>query len=247
MRRAPGTADPSATASLDDDATAPAVATVVLVEDQESMRRHIAAAIDCHPGLKLSGVAGSCEEARRVLDRCSPDVLLTDLDLPDGSGIELIREVCGAQSKTQAMVISVFGDEGSVVGAIEAGATGYLLKDESSQEIGELVRQLVEGGSPISAPIARHLLLRFQQPSVARPGGQGPPPGLPADSLLTDREQEVLTMISRGFSFMEISSELEISGHTVTSHVRHIYKKLNVHSRSEAVYAAARKGLVEFE
>jgi DNA-binding NarL/FixJ family response regulator len=135
------------------------------------------------------------------------------------------------------MVITVFGDEQHVVAAIEAGATGYILKDGSSQYIADSILELVHGGAPISPAIARHLLRRFRELS--------PPVRAPDAPGLTGREQEVLGLLVKGFTFAEIGDLLGISAHTVTTHVKHIYAQLAVRSRAEAVYEAMQLGLVE--
>ncbi|MGH7805832.1 MAG: response regulator [Candidatus Binatia bacterium] len=209
---------------------------VLLVEDDDATRAHLARVIAENPLLELLGAAGSCGEARRALADAEPDVLLVDLDLPDGNGVDLIRELKAKESPTESMVITVFGDESHVVSAIEAGATGYLLKDSSSEGIGRAIVELVGGGSPISPAIARHLLKRF------RPVEPAATPELPA---LTDREHEVLVLLVKGFTYSEIADLLGISAHTVTSHVKHIYRKLAVGSRGEAVYEALNLGLVK--
>jgi DNA-binding NarL/FixJ family response regulator len=217
--------------------------TVLVVEDDGPTRRHLAHAIDRQPELDLLGSAASVAEARALLEDGAPDVLLTDLGLPDGSGIELIRALRAASPRSLAMAITALGDEKTVLAAIEAGAAGYLLKDGTSDEIGDAVRELLAGGSPISASIARHLLRRLQrgEPAAADEPALAPVPGAPK---LTAREHEVLTLIAKGFSFPEIARLLEISAHTVTTHVRHIYEKLEVSSRSSAVYEAVQLGLI---
>jgi DNA-binding NarL/FixJ family response regulator len=215
---------------------------VLLVEDDEHPRAHLARAVRANPALELIGVAGSCAEARELLARRAPEVLLTDLGLPDGSGIELIRELRARHPDALAMVITVFGDEGSVLSAIAAGATGYLLKDGTSDYIGESIVQLVAGGSPISPSIARHLLRRFRPPEQPSTPIQAPAADAPH---LTARETEVLQLIAKGFSFGEIAELLAISPHTVTAHVRSIYRKLEVSSRGAAVFEAANLGLLK--
>jgi DNA-binding NarL/FixJ family response regulator len=215
---------------------------VLLVEDDEHTRAHLARAVRANPALELIGVAGSCAEARELLARRAPEVLLTDLGLPDGSGIELIRELRARHPDALAMVITVFGDEGSVLSAIAAGATGYLLKDGTSDYIGESIVQLVAGGSPISPSIARHLLRRFRPPEQPSTPIQAPAADAPH---LTARETEVLQLIAKGFSFGEIAELLAISPHTVTAHVRSIYRKLEVSSRGAAVFEAANLGLLK--
>lgn len=214
---------------------------VLLVEDDAPTRRHLARAVEANPSLALVGRASSVSEARAALEREAPDVLLTDLGLPDGSGIELIQELRRAASGALAMVITALGDEKTVVSAIEAGASGYLLKDGSFAEVGAALLELISGGSPISPSIARHVLRRLQR--------EGEPPPEPAADAprLTEREHEILTLIAKGFSFPEIAGLLSISAHTVTTHVRHIYEKLEVSSRASAVYEAVQLGLIRME
>ena len=212
--------------------------TVLIVEDDPLTRRRLEAVVASVPLLQCVGSAGSASEARRALTD-APDVLLVDLDLPDGNGIDLIREARASAGRTHAMVITVFADEKHVMAAIEAGAQGYLLKDGSAEYIGRSIADLLAGGSPISPPIARYLLQRFQSA----------PPATTRDepALLTAREREILTLVAKGFSVPEISEMLQISEHTVTTHVRHIYRKLEVSSRSQAIYEAANLGLIDLK
>lgn len=211
---------------------------VLLVEDDAPTRARLAAAITANAGLALGGAVGSCGEARAALAVRQPVVLLTDLELPDGSGMELIRELRGARAPTQCMVITVFGDEQHVVSAIEAGALGYLLKDAAPGTIGRAILEMVAGGSPMSAPVARYLLKRFSPAApAAAPAGAGP--------SLSAREREVLRYIVKGFSYAEIARLTELSAHTVATYVRRIYGKLEVHSRGEAVYEALAAGLID--
>ena len=134
----------------------------------------------------------------------------------------------------------MFGDEQHVTASIEAGATGYVLKDSLPEEFVGLIAQLRAGGSPISPVIARQLLKRFK-PAAA--GVECPPVAQP-ESALSAREAEVLALIAKGFNFAEIARLLSVSPHTVTSHVKKIYQKLAVHSRGEAVYEAGKMGLL---
>jgi len=217
---------------------------VILVEDDDHTRERLARAIAGHPQLRLLGTGASCEEGRALLARLQPDVLITDLGLPDGSGIELIGEARRRHPDLLALVITIFGDESHVVAAIEAGAMGYLLKDGTADYIGSSILEMIAGGSPISPPIARHLLRRFRpgEPAAADPSADAA-----ATPRLSDREREVLTLIVKGFSYAEIASLLGVSAHTVTTHVRGIYKKLEVHSRGEAVYEALALGIVKLD
>jgi DNA-binding NarL/FixJ family response regulator len=214
---------------------------VLVIEDDAPTRERLAEIIEQADGLELSGSAGDCASARAALERRPhPQVLLVDLGLPDGSGVDLIRESRRLPQPPEAMVISVFGDERHVVSAIEAGATGYLLKDAPAERIVTAISELLRGGSPISAGIARHLLRRFQQPAAPAAGDGGLPE-------LTPREMEVLLLVGKGFSYAEIAATLEVSTHTVTSHIKHIYRKLEVRSRGEAVFEAMQRGLLRIE
>jgi len=187
---------------------------------------------------------GDLASARRQLARQAPDVLLTDLGLPDGSGIELIRETAAQRPETDVMVITVFGDEDHVLASIEAGATGYILKDSLPDEFLALITQLRAGGSPISPLIARQLLKRFKgPPAAAVHSSLGTPEG-GLEAGLSARESEVLALIAKGFNFAEIARLLTVSPHTITAHVKKIYQKLAVHSRGEAVYEATKMGLL---
>lgn len=219
---------------------------VLLIEDDPPTRAHLGRAIGATTELDLVGSGASVAEGRDLLARETPEVLLTDLGLPDGNGIELIRELREKHPDALAMVVTVFGDERSVVSAIEAGASGYLLKDGSAEEIGGAVLELLGGGSPISPAIARHLLRRFQTPR-AQPEPKPAPDPAPDAPTLSPRETEVLQLIAKGFSFPEIAELLEISAHTVTTHVRHIYGKLEVNSKSSAVYEAVSLGLISMD
>ncbi len=224
-------------------------ATILIVEDDPGMRAHLERAVGATAGLRLLGSAGSLQEGQAALRKEAPTALLTDLGLPDGSGLELIRETREQAPETLCMVVTVMADERTVVKAIEAGASGYLLKDGTHDEIGASLLEMLEGGSPISSRIARHLLRRFRPepaPEAAHGDGQEPSLASPSPSL-TARETEVLQLIAKGFSFSEIGDLLGISTHTVTTHVRKIYGKLEVRSRGAAVYEAVSLGIIEMD
>ena len=212
--------------------------TVLLVEDDGPTRARLAEAVTSQPELELVGAADCLAAARAALEGSTPDVLLTDLGLPDGSGADLIRELQARGAPTQAMVITVFGDERHVVGAIEAGALGYLLKDSSSEAIGRGILELLDGGSPMSPAIARYVLKRLH------PGEQTPEPDSEKPSL-TEREREVLSYLVKGFTAPEVAGLLSITEHTVKTHIRRVYEKLEVHSRGEAVAEALHLKLVD--
>src|SRR4051812_16601800 len=180
--------------------------------------------------------AGTLSEARAALSDAAPKVLLTDLQLPDGHGVDLIRETRARFPDTEIMVISILGDEQSVISAIMVGATGYLLKDAFPTDIAATVRELVAGHSPISASIARFIVRRTQ----------GASPALPSlnTAKLTPREIDILWGIAKGFSYAEIAGHLGLSRLTVPGHIKSIYRKLEVNTRGEAVFEALQQGLI---
>jgi len=216
---------------------------VLLVEDEPGFAERFSAIVRSDPEFELIGVAPNCAAARETLARVEPDILLADLGLPDGSGIDIIRETALRYPSCDIMVVTVFGDEDHVLASIEAGAAGYVLKDSIAGEFLGLLRQLRAGGSPITPVIARKLLTRFKADATQGAPAKPPAPGA-APGLLSPRETEVLTYIAKGFSFNEIADLLGMSAHTVTTHVKRIYQKLAVHSRGEAVYEATQMGLL---
>lgn len=220
--------------------------TVLVVEDDPAFLARFCRIVGQSERLSLLGAVGDLASARRAIGRQRPDVLLTDLGLPDGSGIDLIRETAARHPSTDIMVVTVFGDEQHVIASIEAGATGYLLKDSLPETFVSLIESLRAGGSPISPVIARQLLRRMQVPApvsgAARDAFGGPDAAAGAEPALSPREAEVLGLVAKGFNFAEIARLLGVSPHTITAHVKKIYQKLAVHSRAEAVYEATRIG-----
>ena len=209
--------------------------TVFVLEDHAATRRQLVAAVTGDQRLRIAGEAACLADARRWWhDGNRADAALVDLGLPDGSGTDLIRELAALDAPPAILVITVFGDEKHVLAAIEAGATGYLLKEREPGHIGESICTVLDGGSPISPSIARQLLKRFRAPA-----------GRDATVDLTEREEEVLRLVVKGFSYKEIADGLGLSVHTVTSHIQHIYRKLSVRSRGEAVFEAIQLGLVD--
>lgn len=213
---------------------------VLVIEDDPITRRALIEKVDHDPGLRVCGAAGDIRSGRRLIETGEARVALMDLGLPDGDGTELIRQAADHDPPLEVMVITVFGDERHVVRAIEAGATGYLLKDAEATSIARAIHDLLAGGSPISTSIARHLLKRFRQ---------DPPHATNAEPAvhLTPREMEVLEVVSRGYSNAEIGRLLDLSLHTVNSHIKNIYRKLAVRSRSEAVFEAVQQGLIQID
>lgn len=227
---------------------------VLIVEDDAPMRAFFVASVQRSEQLSLVASVGTVAEARAWLDDPAHgvDVLLTDLGLPDGSGLDVIRHARLRQPCCEPLVISMFGDEDNVLASIEAGALGYIHKDATHGDIAQSILEMKAGASPISPMIARRVLTKYlnlqsnqptakaQQAEAAihhESGGEG-------KNLLSAREQEVLALISRGFSYAEIARLKAVTVHTVQTHIKNLYGKLAVHSKSEAVFEATRMGLL---
>lgn len=233
---------------------------VLVVEDDPPMREYFAGSVSRCAGLALAGCVGTVAEAKAWLDDDSHtlDVLLTDLGLPDGSGLSVIRHAIRLHPRCEPLVISMFGDEDNVLASIEAGALGYIHKDSTPDDIAQTILDMRDGASPISPMIARRVLSKYR----TNQSNQAQVPvnnelfairkEAPMDlelrakrSLLSPRELEVLALIARGFSYGEIARLESLSVHTVQSHIKNLYAKLSVHSKSEAVFEATRMGLLD--
>ena len=210
---------------------------IVLVEDDEPIRRRLAAIITDWPGATLVAACATLAEAVAAIEAENFDLLVTDLKLPDGNGIEAIRLVGRRHPRAEAMVISVLTDERSVLDAIEAGAAGYLLTDADSLDLIEAITDLMAGRSPISSRIARVLVRRLsERGDPAEPDEDRP--------SLTPREMDILWGVAKGFTYGELAERLGMSRQTVPVHIRNIYRKLQASNRSEAVFEATRLGLI---
>jgi DNA-binding NarL/FixJ family response regulator len=230
---------------------------VLIVEDEPEFLQRFSEAVHADAGLHLIAGVTTGRAGLALLDAQPPDVLLVDLGLPDISGIELIRHAARHLPQCDVIVVTMFADDAHVLGSIEAGATGYLLKDAQATRIAAAIHEARAGGSPISPSIARRVLAAFRvapqapaaTPAAApSPAAQQPaaspaiPPAEP--SPLSERETEILRLVAKGFSFDAVGELLGISPHTVVTHVKKIYRKLAVHSRGEAVYEASQMGLL---
>jgi DNA-binding NarL/FixJ family response regulator len=217
---------------------------VVIVEDDILFQNAFVEAVQNAPDMLLLAAACTRSQGLRALDGEPADVLLVDLGLPDGSGIDVIRAARARWPACGIMVSTGFGDELHVMQSLEAGAAGYLLKDSTSKRMLVEIRNLHAGGSPISPMIARQILMRFVRPDTTdsvplEPDAQKP------RAALSAREQQVLEFITKGFSAEEIASLMSVSRHTVQTFVRRIYGKLQVNSRTEAIYEARIRGLLD--
>jgi len=211
---------------------------VLIVEDDENTRVKLGDAINNSRRYNLVGSHSTIKQAEIGIQNSRPDVVLVDLGLPDGSGVDLIRGVTQDFDDIRILVISVFGDERHVVDAIEAGARGYLLKDGDENQITEAIDQLMDGGAPITPSVAVYLLKRFHQ-------DEKEPMAEMTGPVLTKREQEVLQLIAKGLTYSEVSDLLNVSINTLRVHMKNLFRKLAVHSRSEAVFEAVEKGILK--
>lgn len=228
----------------------PATIRVAVVEDDLNFQAALDRALNATPDMALTGKAVTRAQGLALLQGAPADVLLVDLGLPDGSGIDVIQAATRLWPQCAIMVSTTFGDETHVMRSIEAGAAGYLLKDSDPVEIAEEIRSLMAGGSPISPIIARQVLRRFRGvPATGVPagsGGEAPAARLPDDApaSLSPREREVLNYITKGFTVDEIAGLMQVSHYTVQSFVRRIYSKLKVKSKAEAIYEARHQGIL---
>lgn len=200
------------------------------------MRNRLKAAIEADARLEVLALFDS---AAPVLDWNpvrAPDVMLVDLGLPDMAGTALIRSLRSRWPDCDILVITMFGDDDSILESIEAGATGYLLKDESLDQLGDAIAEIDAGGAPMSPVIARKVLDRVRFPSSPEAAREG------AESPLSRREAEILDLMARGYTYAEVARLLSLAVSTVQSHIKRIYAKLEVRSRSEAVFEAQKMG-----
>ncbi len=209
-----------------------------IVEDDPASRKMIVSLLQADPNYTVVAEFAEGRAAMAALSELALDILLVDIGLPDTSGIEVIRKLKAVCPDCNALVITTFGDEKTITSALEAGADGYLLKGTPLEELKRDIAALREGGSPLSPMIARKLLNRLQATAAdAKPDAGG-------EAALTRREHEVLEMIAKGFSYAETSTICGISPATVHSHLKSVYRKLEVHSKTEAVYEARRRKLI---
>jgi DNA-binding NarL/FixJ family response regulator len=211
---------------------------VYLVEDDAALRHDFARVIEAAPQMHLCGQCGSLREARLDLDRLGEiDVLLLDLRLPDGDGAQLIPLLARRYPQARTLILSMFCDERRVMGALSAGAQGYLLKDATDEALTNAILQVMQGNAPLSPRVARHLL---PKPMKAVPPAQTVNPS----HVLTPREAEILIQIARGQTGAQVADQMGLSLHTVSTHLRNCYTKLKVRNRLQAINRAKETGQI---
>lgn len=214
---------------------------VILVENDAEVRLRLQRTLEGLADIHLIGAATTKREADLLIAQFPFQMLIADLDLPDGFGLDLIRKTAAEHPQVDIMVLADSNDDPHVVSAIELGATGYVLKDKIETNLVSAIRLLAAGGSPVSPSVAKSVLraLRtYTNHSIEKNVTSLQP------NPLSERETEILQLLAKGMSFSEIGEILTISPHTVTAHIKKIYRKLQVHSRGEAVYEAAQMGLI---
>ncbi|OAM88119.1 response regulator transcription factor [Termitidicoccus mucosus] len=209
---------------------------ISIVEDDSQTRRILGNIIGHAPAMRLVSDFPEGESAIAALPAQKPDVVLMDINLPKISGVECVRRLKPLLPQTQFLMLTVYDDTDNIFNALAAGATGYLLKSTSREELIAGIQQVHEGGSPMSSAIARKVVHSFAQPSASAPGPAGSPEAGANQEIaaLSEREQEILGMLAQGFLYKEIADKLGLSVFTVKTYTRRIYEKLHVHSRSQA-------------
>ncbi|MFM2112385.1 MAG: hypothetical protein RLZZ271_1045 [Pseudomonadota bacterium] len=219
---------------------------IYLIEDDHSIYRFLQESLKLRPDWELIGHSPSVADARMYAPLARADVYLVDLGLPDGQGEDVLRLLARTAPDSELLVFTVFGEETRLVQALEAGATGYVLKGCTSEELVSAIEQIRDGGAPISSLLARMLLKRFRpEPAPlagSRPGV--PKPAKTENNPLSDREMDVLKLVAQGYLNKEIADKLCISPHTVGTHVKSLYLKLSAHTKVQVVRAAQERGLV---
>ena len=214
---------------------------ILIVEDDARVRADIERAISCEKDMRVTGSAGTKREAEKLIQSYPFETLLIDLALPDGFGLETISWVTEKYPHSDIMVLAEANDDPHIVSAIEAGATGYILKSSVDKDLVSAIRLLQAGGSPVSPAVAQSVLRTLCTNTTTTSSEKSV---LNPTNPLSERETEILCLLAKGMSFNEIGNILAISPHTVTAHIKKIYRKLQVHSRGEAVYEAAQMGLI---
>ena len=198
---------------------------VSIVEDDPGVRNTLAKLINSSPGYRCVSEHGSAESALEEIPKLKPDVTLMDINLPGLSGVECVRRLKPALPGTQVIMLTVYQNTEHIFNALAAGATGYLLKQTPPAELLTAIREVNEGGSPMSSHIARKIVQSFQHPAPATRDAE----------TLSQREAQVLDLLAKGYLYKEIADMMHITYATVHTHIRHIYEKLHVRSRTEAV------------
>ncbi len=214
---------------------------ILLLEDLPEIRAWLKTlALQVFPGAQISESA-RIHDALELVNAVRFDVAMIDLGLPDGSGVEVVQALREKQPDAQSVVVTIHDDDDHLFPALQAGAFGYLLKEQSREQLAEQLHRISQGEPPLSPSIARRVIQYFTAQSRMQPVQQ--PDTVTPHVQLTDRENEVLLRVAKGFTLPEIGVQLNLSRHTIADYVKRIYRKLNVSSRAEAALEAQRLGL----
>jgi DNA-binding NarL/FixJ family response regulator len=205
---------------------------VAFVEDDRGTRHHLREIVGSDSGCACVGEFADVAAATAGLVAAAPQVVLVDVNLPDGTGIDVVRALAPAMPETEFVMLTVYHDGELLFDALAAGAHGYLLKPVGVDELLAAIRDVVSGGAPMSSMVARRIVRSFEQPAPVR---MAPPPPAEERVELAPREREVLDLLSAGAMYKEVARQLGVSRNTVITYIRRIYKKLHVHSRHQAV------------
>ncbi len=198
---------------------------IAIVEDNDEIREGLSYLINSSEGFKCAAKYSNAEDALEQLPKMNVDVVLMDINLPGMSGIECVTELKRQRKDIQIMMLTIFEDGDMIFKSLQAGASGYVLKKTSPAQLLDAIRDINSGGSPMSSQIARKVVSSFQDNKET----------LDKSEDLSNREMEILTYLSKGYRYKEIADLLYISIETVRTHIRNIYEKLQVHSRTEAL------------
>jgi DNA-binding NarL/FixJ family response regulator len=204
---------------------------IAIIEDLEEIREGLKNYIDSDNELIVAGAVSSAEEAMLVLPRLQPDIAIMDINLPDMNGIRCISAIKDDCPATQFMMFTIYENDDKIFQALQAGASGYLLKNTEPSQILEAIKELHQGGSPMSPNIARKLVNLFREKNVSTV----------SSTLLGKRENDVLELLSQGLLYKEIADRLSLAVGTVRQHIHNIYEKLHVHNRTEALNKVSKK------
>lgn len=216
---------------------------IYLIEDDRTVLHFVEEALQLRPHWRLVGHSDTFAHARVMAPNSLADVYLVDLGLPDGRGEDMLRALALSKPHAELLVFTVFGDESRLINALQSGATGYVLKGCSREELVDAIEQIREGGAPISPLLARMLLKQFRS---AEPSALPDEEALAADDrpVLSERETEVLKLVAQGYVNKEIALRLGIGAATVSTHIKNLYRKLAVHTRVQVVRVAQERGLI---
>ncbi len=209
---------------------------IAMIEDDPDVVELVTKQIENAPDMEMAWIASNFSEGLAAIDQGGFDVLLCDLGLPDGNGIDLIVQCKQVAPQVDVIVMTSFAEQSKILRTLRAGARSYILKDESLEDCTSAIRETISGGSAISPAIARQLVKLVQQDNPQTSSDEG---------HLTKRELEILNFLARGFSVPELSEILKLSKNTIATHVKSIYKKLAVNSRTQAVYEASSRGFID--